>query len=116
MDGKLQVKGTCMEYIQDRLHKLIMNQQSNSSNATILCGDFNACYHKCAVNKMNKPKEMITTVGEGDLSDNTHQETDEHEAGESAQVVVNMNTKPPSKAFRKIGTDVKQAEGGVGAV
>ena len=50
---------------------------------------------------MNKPKEIITTVGEGDLSENTHQETDEHEAGGSAQVVVNMNTKPPSKAFRK---------------
>ena len=44
--AKCNRSGTAKDYIQDRIHKLIINQQANSSNSTIVCGDFNACYHK----------------------------------------------------------------------
>ena len=39
-------KGSPREFVQSKIHSLIINQQSNSNNSTILCGDFNSSYHK----------------------------------------------------------------------
>ena len=89
-----------------------MNQQSNSSNATIVCGDFNACYHKHAGNLKGKTKGKISLTA-------TETKQDEH-LGSSAALsktavitepsppeaetevpVVSINKKPPSRAFKK---------------
>ena len=102
---KCNRSGSAMDYIQDRIHRLILNQQANSSNATIVCGDFNACYHKHAGCKVSKQKaaERIES-----LADEVTKEAQE--------INLVINDKPPSKAFKKIGPDVKREEAEVKAV
>jgi endonuclease/exonuclease/phosphatase family metal-dependent hydrolase len=87
---KCNRSGSAMDYIQDRIHRLILNQQANSSNATIVCGDFNACYHKHAGCKVSKQKaaERIES-----LADEVTKEAQE--------INLVINDKPPSKAFKK---------------
>ena len=107
--AKCNRNGTCMEYIQDRIHKLIMSQQSNSSNATIVCGDFNACYHKFLgkVSKLRKGakpqiRETEAVVG---IASNAPTETSENNdnplESEQTTSAAQMNKKAPSKTFKK---------------
>jgi len=92
-----------MEYIQDRIHKLIMNQQSNSSNATIVCGDFNACYHKFLgkVSKLRKGAKFQTRETEAVVGIETSENNDNPLESEQTTSAAQMNKKAPSKTFKK---------------
>ena len=87
--AKCNRSGTAKDYIQDRIHKLIINQQANSSNFTIVCGDFNACYHKHAGRKASKVVEHSAEK----LVEDTEEEVPE--------IGIEISNKPPSKAFKK---------------
>ena len=88
---KCNRSGSAKDYIQDRIHKLILNQQSNSSNSTIVCGDFNACYHKHTGRKASK--QIVAEHSAEKLVDDTEKEAPE--------VGIEISNKPPSKAFKK---------------
>ena len=100
--AKCKRNGTCMEYIQDRIHKLIMNQQSNSSNATIVCGDFNACYHKF-LGKVLKPRKgaKFQTRETEVVVDKAPEKNDNPSESEQTTPAAQMNKKAPSKPFKK---------------
>ena len=95
--------GTCMEYIQDRIHRLLLNHQSNSSNATIMCGDFNACYHKQKGGPKIRPAKtddsaaiIVECVVSGAADASV-----ESNANSGNVALITMNKKQPSKALKK---------------